>query len=43
VEEERREREIFTFQVLEDAVMNRFPDYADPIMRGFVRLLHVRV
>ncbi len=39
VGEERMEREIFTFQVVEDAVLNRFPDQAGLIMRGFVRLL----
>jgi hypothetical protein len=39
VEQERREREIFTFQVIEDAVMTRFPDQADEITHDFVRLL----
>lgn len=39
VELEKREREIFTFQVMEDAVMTRFPDHADEIMQDFVRLL----
>ena len=39
VGQERMEREIFTFQVVEDAVMSRFPDHAEEIMRGFVRLL----
>jgi hypothetical protein len=36
---EKREREIFTFQVVEDAVMNAFPEQAGEIMNGFVRLL----
>lgn len=39
VGQEKREREIFTFQVVEDSVMNGFPDQADQIMHGFVRLL----
>lgn len=39
VELERKEREIFTFQVVEDAVITRFPDHADELMHGFVRLL----
>src|SRR5205085_5164216 len=28
VGEDRREREIFTFQVVDDSVLNRFPDHA---------------
>jgi hypothetical protein len=39
VGERRMERDIFTFQVVEDAVLSRFPDHAGAIMRGFVRLL----
>ncbi len=39
VEQQHMERDIFTFQVVEDAVMTRFPDHADEIMHGFVRLL----
>jgi hypothetical protein len=39
VGEERMERDIFTFQVVEDSVLNRFPNHAGEIMRGFVRLL----
>lgn len=33
------ERDIFTFQVVEEAVISRFPDFADDIMYDFVRLL----
>jgi hypothetical protein len=39
VELEKRERDIFTFQVIEEAVLSRFPDQADEIMQAFVRLL----
>jgi hypothetical protein len=39
VEHQRLERDIFTFQVVEDAVMTRFLDHADAIMHGFVSLL----
>lgn len=39
VEQEKKERDIFTFQVVEEAVMSRFPDFADEIMHDFVRLV----
>jgi hypothetical protein len=39
VEQQHMERDIFTFQVVEDAVITSFPDHADEIMHGFVRVL----
>lgn len=39
VEEEDMERDIFTFQVVEEAVRSRFPNQAKEIMQGFVKLL----
>ena len=39
VEQEQMERDIFTFQVVEEAIIGRFPDYADEMMCDFVRLL----
>jgi len=40
-EVERRDeaRDVFTFQVVEESVKSRFPEYADEIMADFARLL----
>lgn len=37
--ESKKEREFFTFQIVEEAVKNTFPEDADRIMRGFVEML----
>ena len=39
VEEQDMAQEIFTFQVVEAAVRNRFPPQADTILQDFVRLI----
>ncbi len=39
VEEEDMERDIFTFQVVEEAIRSRFPDQCEAIMPDFIRLL----
>lgn len=39
VEAKKQSREIFTFQVVEEAIQSRFPDDASALMTGFVRLL----
>jgi HipA-like C-terminal domain len=39
VEEKKMEREVFTFQVVEAAIKHQFPEQAEAILEGFVRLL----
>ncbi len=39
VEAQKQSREVFTFQVVEEAIRSRFPKHECPIMESFVRLL----
>jgi hypothetical protein len=39
IADKRRERDFYTFQMVEDAVKSSFPDHALEIMRGFVKML----
>ncbi len=39
VERQRLEKEIFTFQVLRDAISTRFPENSQAILRDFVRMI----
>jgi hypothetical protein len=39
VEARKQSRDIFTFQVVEEAIQSRFPAQADALMKGFVHLL----
>ncbi len=39
LQENKKEREYFTFQMTEEAVKESFPDYEHKIMRGFVEML----
>ena len=39
VEARNQSREVFTYQVVEEALRSRFPDQAEEILQGFVRLL----
>jgi hypothetical protein len=39
VEKKNQARDIFTFQFVEDALLDRFPEDVDEILQGFVKLL----